>query len=101
MRLTITNMKLPTSVKIAGQRIKIKVGKLEEAYGQYEHENRIIWISNTLKDERSNLTTLRHEMLEASLLISGVGWLEKYDQEAIVRCVDEIFWPAWESLNLK
>jgi hypothetical protein len=94
-------MKLPTSVKIAGQRIKIKVGKLEEAYGQYEHENRIIWISNTLKDERSNLTTLRHEMLEASLLISGVGWLEKYDQEAIVRCVDEIFWPAWESLNLK
>lgn len=101
MRLTITNMKLPTSVKIAGQRIKIKVGKLEEAYGQYEHENRIIWISNTLKDERSILTTLRHEMLEASLLISGVGWLEKYDQEAIVRCVDEIFWPAWESLNLK
>ena len=101
MRVTITNMKLPTSVKIAGQRIKIKVGKLEEAYGQYEHENRIIWISNTLKDERSILTTLRHEMLEASLLISGVGWLEKYDQEAIVRCVDEIFWPAWESLNLK
>jgi hypothetical protein len=94
-------MKLPTSVKIAGQRIKIKVGKLEEAYGQYEHENRIIWISNTLKDERAILTTLRHEMLEASLLISGVGWLEKYDQEAIVRCVDEIFWPAWESLNLK
>jgi hypothetical protein len=94
-------MKLPTSVKIAGQRIKIKVGKLEESYGQYEHENRIIWISNTLKDERSILTTLRHEMLEASLLISGVGWLEKYDQEAIVRCVDEIFWPAWESLNLK
>jgi hypothetical protein len=45
-------MKLPTSVKIAGQRIKIKVGKLEEAYGQYEHEHRIIWISNTIKDER-------------------------------------------------
>lgn len=94
-------MKLPTSVKIAGQRVKIKVGKLEEAYGQYEHESRIIWISNTLKDERAILTTLRHEILEASLLISGVGWLEKYDQEAIVRCADEIFWPAWESLNLK
>jgi len=94
-------MKLPTSVKIAGQRIKIKVGKLEEAYGQYEHENRIIWISNTLKDERSILTTLRHEMLEASLLISGVGWSEKYDQEPICRCVDEVFWPAYESLNLK
>jgi len=93
-------MRLPRSVKIAGQSIKIKVGKLEEAYGQYEHDNRAIWISNTIKDERVIITTLRHEILEASLLISGVGWLEKYDQEAIVRCVDEIFWPAWESLNL-
>lgn len=93
-------MKLPSSVKIAGQKVKIKVGKLEETYGQYEHDNRVIWISNTIKDERIMITTLRHEMLEASLLISGVGWLEKYDQEAIVRCVDEIFWPAWESLKL-
>ena len=91
-------MKLPSSVKIAGQKVKIKVGTLEEAYGQYEHEDRIIWISNTLKDERVIITTLRHEMLEASLLISGVGWLEKYDQEAIVRCVDEIFWIAWEKV---
>jgi len=94
-------MKLPTSVKIAGQRIKIKKGKLEDAYGQYEHESRVIWISNTLKDDREILTTLRHEILEASLLISGVGWLEKYDQEPIVRCVDEVFWPAWESLKLQ
>lgn len=93
-------MKLPLSVKIAGQRVKIKVSKLEDAYGQYEHDNRVIWISNAIKDERVIITTLRHEILEASLLISGVGWLEKYDQEAIVRCVDEIFWPAWESLNL-
>jgi len=93
-------MKLPSSVKIAGQKVKIKVGKLEDAYGQYEHDNRVIWISNTIKDERIMITTLRHEILEASLLISGVGWLEKYDQEAIVRCVDEIFWPAWESLKL-
>jgi hypothetical protein len=94
-------MKLPTSVKIAGQRIKIKKGKLEDAYGQYEHEGRVIWISNTLKGDREIITTLRHEILEASLLISGVGWLEKYDQEPIVRCVDEVFWPAWESLKLQ
>lgn len=94
-------MKLPRSVKIAGQSIKIKKGKLEDAFGQYEHDNRVIWISNTLKDDREILTALRHEILEASLLISGVGWLEKYDQEPIVRCVDEVFWPAWESLKLQ
>ena len=94
-------MKLPRSVRIAGQSIKIKKGKLEDAYGQYEHDSRVIWISNTLKDDREILTTLRHEILEASLLISGVGWLEKYDQEPICRCVDEVFWPAWESLKLQ
>ena len=66
-------MKLPNSVKIAGQSVKIKRGKLEDAYGQYEHDSRVIWISNTIKDERVIITTLRHEILEASLLISGVG----------------------------
>jgi len=94
-------MKLPTSVKIAGQRVKLKIGKLEDAYGQYEHDSRTIWISDLIKNDKLTVVTLRHEILEASLLISGVGWLEKYDQEAIVRCVDEIFWPAWESLKLK
>ena len=94
-------MKLPRSVKIAGQSVKIKTGKVEDAYGQYEHDNRTIGISNAIKDERTMLTTLRHEVLEASLLISGVGWMDKYEQEAVVRCVDEIFWVAWESLKLK
>ena len=93
-------MKLPRSVKIAGQSVKIKRGKLEDAYGQYDHENRTIWISNAIKEERIIITTLRHEILEASLLISGVGWMEKYEQEAVVRCADEIFWVAWESLKL-
>jgi len=93
-------MKLPNKVKIAGQTVKIKVGKLESAYGQYEHDERTIWISDKVKDYKTAVLTLRHEVLEASLLISGVGWAEKYEQECVVRCVDEIFHPAWESLNL-
>jgi len=34
-------------------------------------------------------------MMEASLLLSGVGFSENYEQEAVVRCMDEIFFPAW------
>jgi hypothetical protein len=93
-------MKLPRQIKIAGQIVKIKVGKLDNTYGQYEHDSRTIWISNTIKDKQTIITTLRHEFLEASLLISGVGWAEKYEQECVVRCVDEIFHPAWESIKL-
>lgn len=94
-------MRLPSSVKIAGQRVKIKVGKLEDAYGQYEHDSRVIWISNAIKDDKTKIETLRHEMMEATLLISGVGWAERLESECIVRCMEEIFFPAWESLNFK
>ena len=93
-------MKLPSSVKIAGQRVKIKVSKLEQAYGQYEHDKLTIYISDEIKDKRIIIETLRHEMMEASLLLSGVGWMEKYDQEAVVRCMESIFFEAWDKLKL-
>lgn len=73
---------------------------MTDTYAQYEHEKRMIYVDISIEDDRTFITSLRHEVLEASLLISGVGWSEKYDQEPIVRCVDEIFWPAWESLKL-
>jgi hypothetical protein len=44
---------------------------------------------------------LRHEMVEASLLLSGVGWCDRYEQEAVVRCMDEVFFPAWERTRKK
>jgi len=34
------------------------------------------------------------------LLLSGVGWMEKYDQESVVRCMEEIFFPSWDKLKL-
>ena len=42
------------------------------------------------------LVTLRHEMMEASLYLSGLAWVERYEQEAVIRCMEEIFFPAWE-----
>jgi hypothetical protein len=93
-------MKLPSSVKIAGQRIKIKICKLEGCYGQYEHESHNIFISDEIKDDKIIIATLRHEMMEASLLLSGVAWCEKMETEAVIRCMEEIFFPSWELLKL-
>ncbi len=92
-------MELPKTVSIAGKRIKIDVVTLsgdDPDYGMYFHDKKLIQINKGLKD-KVMLETLRHEMMEASLLISGVGWLESYDQEAVVRCMEEIFFPAWET----
>ena len=88
-------MPFPKSVLIAGQRIKIKRAELDDCFGQYRHDDRVIVLSKEITGWTLE-TTLRHEMLEASLLLSGVGWCENYEQEAVVRCMDEVFFPAWE-----
>tara|TARA_R110002051_G_scaffold129958_1_gene203683 strand:+ start:431 stop:742 length:312 start_codon:yes stop_codon:yes gene_type:complete len=96
-------MKLPRTVNIAGRRIRLVVepfkGMDSDTFGEYFHEDKLIQI-NAGMDESTTVDTLRHEVMEASLLLSGVGFSEGYEQEAVVRCMDEIFFPAW-SLILK
>ena len=92
-------MKLPKTATIGGRRIKIAVepfkGVDSDTFGEYFHDDKLIQI-NTDMDDTVTLETLRHEFMEASLLISGVGVSERYEQEAVVRCMEEIFFPAWE-----
>ena len=92
-------MTLPKQIKIAGHNVKIQFGKLENAYGQYEHDTKTIWLSDHIKSDRTKIDTLRHEMMEAALLISGVGWAEKFEAECVVRAMEEIFFPAYEMLT--
>ena len=96
-------MELPKTVSIAGRRVKLALVPFKgdsPDYGLYLHDKKTIEINNTLKG-KALIHTIRHEMMEASLLLSGVGWLENYDQEAIVRCMEEIFFPAWENFLKK
>lgn len=96
-------MRLPKSISIAGQRVKLELVPFNgdsPDFGLYLHDKKTIEINKTLKG-KNLINTIRHEMMEASLLISGVGWLENYDQEAVVRCMEEIFFPAWESFLKK
>ena len=91
-------MELPNSIPIAGRRIKLEVvpfGDDDPPYGLYFHDKKLIQVNKKIKG-KVLLETIRHEMMEASLLLSGVGWLESYEQEAVVRCMEEIFFPAWE-----
>ena len=90
-------MELPKTISIAGHRVKLEVVPLsgeDPPYGLYFHDKKTIQINAGIRD-RELLATVRHEMMEASLLLSGVGFLESYEQEAVVRCMGEIFFPAW------
>jgi len=90
-------MKSLKSVMIAGQRIKIQKAELEDCYGQYLHEKRIIQLHNKLP-EHEIIPTLRHEMLHAAFHIAGISFCENFEEEACVRCIDEVFFPAYERI---
>ena len=94
-------MKFPKTVSIAGRRIRLVVkpfkGVDSDNFGEYFHDEKLIQINTGLDDEVA-LHTLRHEMMEASLFLSGLAWAERYEQEPIVRCMEEIFFPAWEAI---
>ena len=81
---------------IAGHRIKIqRSSELDDCYGQYSHAKRTIQLAHNLP-EREYLPTLRHEMLHAAFHLSGISFLDSFQEEACVRCIDEIFFPAYE-----
>tara|TARA_Y100000817_G_scaffold270596_1_gene228799 strand:+ start:568 stop:870 length:303 start_codon:yes stop_codon:yes gene_type:complete len=94
-------MKFPKTVSIAGRRIRLVVkpfkGTDSDTFGEYFHDEKKIQINTGLSDEVA-LDTLRHEMMEASLFLSGLAWSERYEQEPIVRCMEEIFFPAWDAI---
>jgi len=85
------------SVMIAGHRIKIKRSDLDDCYGQYSHERRTIQLDTKLP-EQEYLPTLRHEMLHAAFHLSGISFLDSFQEESCVRCIDEIFFPAYERI---
>jgi hypothetical protein len=93
-------VKIPKSVTIGGCKIKIQVKELEDLHGQFLYDKRLIELDKALlKNPKELKETLRHEMVEASLLLAGVGWGELYDQEPVVRALDNIFWPSWTKME--
>lgn len=87
-------MNIPKSITMAGIRVRIKFRDLgdDDCYGLYSHRRKLITIDKTLKGKEL-LETIRHEMIHAALGISGLAYCEAYEEEAIVRCMDEIFFP--------
>lgn len=90
----------PSSVNIGGRIITIRIDNKLEAWGEYHSDNReIVLASRTLEKKSTLRETLRHEMLHASLDIAGLSYLTTYPEEVIVRCIDNIFFPAWDKVR--
>lgn len=95
--------KLPKHVMIGGQKFRIVVGILENGdFGRmYFDARKIVISSDCLAKSSVLIDTLRHEVLHAALHISGVSFLERYEEETLVRAMDHIFFPSWDALHNK
>ena len=91
---------LPTTISIGGRMLTVIVDPKLEAWGEYHADNhQIVLASRTLDKQSTMRETLRHEMLHAALDICGISYLEGYEEEAVVRCVENVFHPAWETVR--
>lgn len=87
---------------VGGQRIRIDVSTAIEEWGHYDHDRKVITLSYRALDKASTLrTTLRHELMHAALSISGVSYCTGFQEEAVVRCMEDIFFNAWDKLHAK
>ena len=85
---------------MAGQTVKIRLKDLSDhdEWGYWVAEKRMIVIHGSLTPRKFK-ETLRHEMIHAALHLCGVAWCERMEEEALVRCLDEVFWPSWERVE--
>ena len=90
-------MKLPKTITIGCTKIKIVIKDGFEDYGQFDSEKMIISLRKS--DFDPMFETLRHEITHASLFIGGISFMEKYDEEVVVRCLENLFWPCWNKLT--
>lgn len=93
----------PSSVTVGGRRIRVLMRCMgDEDWGEYKHDDSQILLNADMIESAEDLrVTLRHEMMEAALYVSGAAWMNRYDQEPVVRAMEEIFFPAWERVEHK
>ena len=88
------------SIRMAGQTVKVRLKDLSDhdEWGYWVAEKRMIVIHGSLTPRKFK-ETLRHEMIHAALHLCGVAWCERMEEEALVRCLDEVFWPSGERVE--
>lgn len=97
-----TKPNIPRSVLIGGVRVKIRIVPNMEDWGSYDHDEKLIELSSRCLDKAQDLrSTLRHEIMHAALSIGGCSYMTRFEEESVIRCFDELFFPCWDKLRDK
>ena len=96
----MTANQIPKDMKMAGRIIKIIIKYDLESWGEYHADLKEIHISHrALVKRKTFIETIRHKMLHAALDICGLTYLKNYEEESIVRCIDNVFFPGWDKFR--
>ena len=88
---------IPGHITIGGKRIEV-IEDLDLAeYGTFSPDEWVIHIG--LSARANPLETLRHEMIHACFAIAGISHLRRFEEEAVVRCLDNLLFPALAQLR--
>ena len=93
----MTMGEIPKSIRIGGKQVKINIVEDLEEYGNFTEDTLTIQLKKA--DAETMRVTLRHELMHAALSISGIAYIDRLPEEAIVRCFDNLFFPAYDSLT--
>ena len=81
------------TLSIGGEKFKVSYEDIED-FGQTHFDKKLIVIRKGLSKEDSK-RTLFHEAIHAALFMSGISFtFEGGQEEAVVRALDNIFYPA-------
>lgn len=89
----------PKSIQIGGLRVKINIIENLEDFGNFSLDD--LTINLRKGDTKVMKDTLRHELMHAAFSIGGIAHCAPFEEveEGVVRCLDHIFFPAWEKLQ--
>lgn len=91
-------MKKLKSTVILGKKVKIKYKNMEDWGLCLPDDNLIILSTKCLEDNTQHFNTLLHEVTHFILSLTGLSYMEKNEEEAYVRCIENLIMP-WHEAN--
>jgi hypothetical protein len=94
-------MNIPKSIQVGGLRVKINIIENLEDFGSFDLDRMVISVRKG--PAKTMIETIRHEMTHAAFAIGGIGHCKPFEEveEGVVRCLDHLFFPAWDKLQTK
>lgn len=84
-----------SSLNVLGKKIQIKYQKMDD-WGECDEDNLIIRLSKECLEEGNedhHFKTICHEVSHLIKKLAGISYMERYEEEAITRCEENLIIP--------